>query len=120
SFLDEPVRIALRPATADEEAELSHVATLSGATPVEKLTAAFSLPYPDRLLGAVNWEAQAFLPYRDGGRPLTLRVDSPLEGLLSTLPPPLGKSVGEADPLALELRFPEQGTLEVDGRLSRG
>lgn len=42
-FLDEPVAITLRPAGQNEPG-LSHVVALRGTTPVDKLTAVFSLP----------------------------------------------------------------------------
>jgi uncharacterized protein (TIGR02099 family) len=118
-FLDEPVQVALRPATADE-AGVSHVATLTGETPVPKLAAAFSLPFPDRLGGRMAWTATARVPTRAPDSQLTIRVASDLADVTTTLAEPLAKAAGAADPLDLEVRFPDRDSFRVAGTLGRG
>ena len=66
-FLDEPVTIALRAATADETG-LTQVADVQGETPAGKLAAAFSLPYAEKLAGSVAWEATVKVPARRAER----------------------------------------------------
>ena len=81
----------LRPAGKDEP-DLSHVAGLRGATPVDKLAAAFSLPYAGRLDGAVSWAATARVPKDKDQQPFRIEIESDLAGLVSTLGAPLQKA----------------------------
>lgn len=118
-FLDEPVKIALRPAAADETG-LTQVAEVQGETPVGKLAAAFSLPYAEKLAGAVAWEATVKVPARRAGEPVRIEIQSPLEQLVSTLPPPLTKAAGAAEPLRMAVRLPERGLVQVSGKIERG
>jgi uncharacterized protein (TIGR02099 family) len=118
-FLDEPVTIDLRPATADEPGQ-SFIADLAGATPVPKLAAAFSLPFPERLAGTLDWSAEALIPSRLPGSTLQVRVRSDLAGVSTTLPEPLAKAAADRDALALAVEFPERGALLVAGQLERG
>jgi uncharacterized protein (TIGR02099 family) len=117
-FLAEPVTVSLRPAKADEPT-LNHVAVITGSTPAGKLASAFTLPFASQLNGAVSWEAEAMLPTRESGRPLTVLVRSDLRGLVSTVAPPLSKDVGVAEPLALRLEWPEKGVMDLRGKLQR-
>jgi len=118
-FLDEPVRIALRPARADE-AGLTQVAEVQGETPVGKLAAAFSLPYADQIGGRMAWEATVKVPARRAGTPVTVDVRSDLEGFSSQLPPPLTKAAGTAEPLRMEVGLPAPGRVQVSGSIGRG
>jgi uncharacterized protein (TIGR02099 family) len=118
-FLDEPVAITLRPAGKDEP-DLSHVAGLSGATPVGKLAAAFSLPYAGRLDGAVNWLATARVPRDKDQQPFRIDIESDLVGLVSTLGAPLQKTADMPEPLQLSVLFPERDLVDVSGRINRG
>ncbi|MEQ1802243.1 MAG: YhdP family protein [Gammaproteobacteria bacterium] len=119
SFLDEPVTIALRPATP-EEAGLTQVADVKGTTPAGKLAAAFSLPYAENLAGSMDWEATVKVPARRANEPVRIDIRSGLEQLVSTLPPPLTKAAGEPEPLRMEVRLPERGLLQVSGAIGRG
>lgn len=118
-FLDEPVTIDLRPAGPDEPGQ-SFVATLTGQTPVPKLAAAFSLPFPDRLGGTLAWNATALIPSRDPGSMLQLRIASDLAGVSTSLPEPLGKRAADREPLDLRVAFPDRSSLLIDGSLARG
>ncbi len=118
-FLDEPVKIALRAATPAESG-LSQVADVKGETPVGKLAAAFSLPYADKLGGALAWEAKVKVPARRASEPVRIEIRSALEQLLSTLPPPLTKVAGEPEPLRLEVQLPQRGVVQVSGAIERG
>ena len=118
-FLDEPVAITLRPAGKDEP-ELSHVAGLRGVTPVDKLAAAFSLPYAGRLDGAVNWTATALVPKAKDQQPLRIDIGSDLAGLASTMGAPLQKTADTQEPLQMAILFPEHDQIDVTGHLKRG
>ena len=118
-FLDEPVSIQLRAARVDEP-ELTQVAEIQGATPVAKLAAAFSLPYGERLEGNPAWNATVQIPERKAGRPVIIQVTSDLKGLASNLAVPLSKAAGEREALELEVRLPERGLLQLDGKIDRG
>ncbi len=118
-FLDEPVKIGLRPATPDESG-LTQVADLQGETPAGKLAAAFSLPYAEKLGGGVAWMATVKVPERRTSEPLRIEIRSDLEQLVSTLPPPLAKAAGDPEPMRLEVRLPERGLVQVSGTIERG
>lgn len=118
-LLDEPVTVVLRPAGA-EQPGLRAVAELRGRTPVEKAGAAFSLPFAERLSGSFGWVATAYLPERRTENPLRIQLQSDLLGLVSTLAPPLDKPADTAEPLDLEVSFPEPGRMRVAGGLRRG
>jgi uncharacterized protein (TIGR02099 family) len=118
-FLDEPVTIDLRPGGSDEP-DRSFVATLAGETPVAKLAAAFSLPFPERLGGSMAWNATILIPTREPGSTLRIRIESDLSGVGTALPEPLAKATSEREPLDLRVEFPDRGSLLVDGSLARG
>ncbi len=118
-FLDEPVSIALRAGLVDEP-ELIQVAEIQGATPPAKLAAAFSLPYGEQLDGSLAWNATVQIPARNKGRAVSIQVTSDLEGLVSNIAAPLTKLAGEREALDLEVRLPERGLLQVDGKVDRG
>lgn len=118
-LLDEPVTVSLRPAGADQPG-LRAVAELRGRTPVEKLGAAFSLPFAERLTGSSEWVATAYLPERRTENPLRVQVQSNLLGLSSSLAPPLDKGPDVAEPLDMEVSFPEPGQMRMAGGLRRG
>ena len=118
-FLNEPVAITLRPAGKDEPG-LSHVAGMLGTTPVDKLAAAFSLPYAARLDGAVSWTATARVPAEKNQQPFRIDIASDLAGLVSTLGAPLEKTADMPEPLQLAVVFPERGLLDISGRIKRG
>jgi len=118
-FLDEPVSIQLRAARLDEPG-LTQVAEIQGSTPAAKLAAAFSLPYGERLAGSLAWETTVQIPERDAGRPVSIQVTSDLKGLASTLATPLAKAASEREALDLEVRLPERGLLQLDGKIQRG
>jgi uncharacterized protein YhdP len=96
------------------------VATLTGRTPTAKLAAAFSLPFPDRLGGSLGWSAVAAIPTRAPGSELRVAVRSDLVGVTSSLAEPLAKAADAADPLDLEVRFPDRESFLVSGALERG
>lgn len=118
-FLDEPVTIALRAAGPDEPL-LTQVAEVQGDTPVDKLAAAFSLPYAAKLAGGVNWTATVQVPSRQAGRPLAIEVASDLRQLAVSLATPLNKAAGTREPLAMEISVPERGHVQVSGHVQRG
>ncbi len=117
-FLDEPVNIQLRAARADEPL-LTQVAEIRGDTPVDKLAAAFSLPYATKLAGAVNWAATVEVPARQAARPVAIQITSDLQDLAVSLATPLNKAAGVREPLSMEIRLPERGHVEVSGHIRR-
>lgn len=118
-FLNEPVAITLRPAGKTEPG-LSHLAVVRGTTPAGKLAAAFSLPYAERLDGAVSWAATARVPMDKDQQPFRIDIESDLVGLVSTLGAPLKKAAGSNEALQLSVVFPERELMEISGRLKRG
>ncbi|MEO8223373.1 MAG: DUF3971 domain-containing protein, partial [Gammaproteobacteria bacterium] len=118
-FLDEPVSIALRPAGPGEP-DLTQVAEVQGSTPAAKVAAAFSLPYAEKLAGTLGWAATVRVPARRAGIPVRIQITSDLEQFVSTLPPPLAKPAGTAEPLSLKVAIPGEDKLEISGTIERG
>lgn len=119
SFLDEPVTIALQPATLGEDRR-AHVAWITGRTPAAKLAAAFAIPFADQLGGRVGWQAMVRFPGPTSTQPPGMRIESDLLDLTSTIAPPLAKVSGVAEPLELELTWPDRSVMNLNGKLQRG
>ncbi|MEO8443946.1 MAG: DUF3971 domain-containing protein [Gammaproteobacteria bacterium] len=118
-FLDEPVSIALRAARADEP-DLTQVAEVQGETPADKVAAAFSLPYAEKLAGTLAWAATVRVPARSSGQPLRIEIASDLEQLASALPKPLTKLAGTPEALRMKVSLPDRDKLQVSGTIERG
>lgn len=118
-MLGETVRLALR-AEAGADGAVTQVAEVRGATPVARVTSTFNLPLRRYLEGNLAWDATVTLPPRRGEQPASLRVAvrSDLQGLASSLPPPLTKPPSTEWPLQLDLAFPAGDAIEVTGRLT--
>lgn len=114
-LMGEPVGIDLRPQPADSV--LSHVAELSGTTPVARVMSTFGLPLRAYFDGRGAWQAEVRVPASRSRRPLSVTLRSDLVGVTSALPAPLGKSGDASWPAEVELGFPPGDVIEVAGRL---
>lgn len=114
-MLGAPVQVELRPGEAG--AAISHVAVFSGSTPVTRVGATFSLPLREYFSGQLDWQAEVRVPAVQAGIPLSMTLRSDLNGVASTLPPPLAKSIGQAWPAVLELSFPKENVIDIAGHL---
>lgn len=117
-LLDEPVTIKVRP-TADEYGLYTHFASVTGSTPVDRWMQALKLPFPERIDGRVSWNAMALIPARreEGTAPLHVLARSDLVGVESVLPMPLHKVADTTAPFEIDIAFPEEGVLEMTGRM---
>ena len=115
---DEPVTIELRPAMK-EDGLYTHFAKVSGETPIGRWMEALNLPFAERLAGRINWNAMVLIPARDeqGQTPLHILVRSDLAGVESSMPAPFGKAADSSELLEIDIAFPDDGVLEVSGRL---
>ncbi|MEO0998784.1 MAG: DUF3971 domain-containing protein, partial [Pseudomonadota bacterium] len=115
-LLGAPVTIELLPAAPDTGYRAQ--AIVSGELRSAALRAEFETP----LLGAVDGAAPYRATVRFPGQgnetpvPLTVRVDTDLEGMAVTLPAPLTKAAAVPQATRLDVRFLEDGVIEVGGR----
>jgi uncharacterized protein (TIGR02099 family) len=119
-LLGEPVDIRIWPAN-EAGGRYTHFATARGSTPVERWMEALYLPFPERVEGQVGWEAMALIPERKEERsaPPHILARSDLVGVTSTFPAPFDKTPEGSDALEIDIVFPEDGVLEVAGRLRK-
>lgn len=119
-MLGEPVRIGLAPEPGPRGRSTAQLVRLAGATPVPRLTATFGLPLREYFTGKLDWQATVRIP--EPGReaaasPLTVRIDSGLRGVASSLPAPLAKQADATWPAQLDLAFPDQDVIDITARL---
>lgn len=112
-------RVGIRLAPELNEPGVSHVAELTGATPIARVTSTFSLPLREYFEGQLAWQARVHVPAprQEGGRALRVELASDLVGVTSALPPPLRKSAEALWPATLNLAFPDDGRIDVSGHL---
>ena len=118
-FLDGPVAIEL--ARADE-AQTAHsvIATANGSVTAEGLSAHFGSVLGDLLDGAAAYHATVSFP-RAGApepAPLSIAIQSDLEGMAIDVPPPLGKPLGDERPVSFAIELPGDGRINTFGNLS--
>lgn len=116
-MLGEPVTVELRPQAL--ASSFSHLAEFSGRTPVARVMATFNLPLRERFDGSLDWQAQVRVPALrvTDAAPLSVLLRSDLLGVTSSLPAPLTKAADVAWPTNLELRFPADAVIDVEGRM---
>lgn len=116
-MLGEPVTVDLRPQALGSS--VSHVAEFSGRTPVTRVMATFNLPLREQFDGSLGWQALVRVPAPrvTDAVPLSVRLRSDLVGVTSSMPAPLTKAADTAWPTDLELRFPADEVIDVEGRM---
>src|SRR6185295_17336620 len=77
------------------------------------------LPFADRLAGQTRWQGALLIPAVGGDErmPPRITVDSNLSGVALRLPAPFAKAPGEPTNLEVQLTFPPNGALEMQGYL---
>jgi uncharacterized protein (TIGR02099 family) len=119
SFLDGPVTIEL--ARADElQEKYSVIATASGSVGAEGLARYFGAPLSELLKGSAAYNATVRFP-RAGlpePTPLSIAVQSRLQGMEVNIPPPIGKSIGEERAVSFSIELPGAGRIRSFGNLA--
>lgn len=97
---------------ASNQADGGITATIAGTLDVDQVRAVWKHPVLAFLDGQTSWKGSIGVRNKIA----TIRVDSDLAGLKSTLPPPFAKAAGGSLPLRVELREQRgrQGVLSVD------
>ena len=109
-FLGEPVSIDLLNAPP-EQAEYRVIARANGVATATGLIDGLGVPLQGLIDGRSNYEAHILFP-RAGNEtpvPLTVRVQSDLDGLSMSLPWPFGKEAAEVQGFQAELSFHDDG-----------
>ncbi len=119
-FLESPITIEL--ARADDAMPgRSVIATARGSVTADGLIQGFNLPLAGRLHGSTTYAATVSFPKAgdEHSEPLTIEIESDLNGFALEFPEPLGKTGGTVRPLSFGLAFPEPGRIAAFGSLSR-
>lgn len=114
-FLGADVVIDL--ASPERGGEIAAVAVAESRITAEALVGEAGLPLAGDVAGAADYQATVRFP-RAGladGPPVTIRLESRLEGLAVSLPEPARKTLEESWPFSVEFAFPEPGRLDVTG-----
>ena len=118
-FLGSPITIELARA-GDAAPGHSVIARARGSVTDDGLVEDLGVPLAGRLRGGTTYDAAVRFP--DPGAqvpaPLSIGIESDLNGLALDVPGPIGKPAGIVRPLSLELAFPEAGRIAVTGSLS--
>lgn len=121
-FLGQEVSIAL---SRSEDTAFSVVATTDGTITAEGLVDGLGVPLAGLVSGAAPYQTRILFPNRaaETTAPLTIRIESDLNGLAFDLPEPANKAVEGVLPLAAEIRFlPDGDVIEssgsADGRMT--
>ncbi len=112
-FLDNPVSLELTPGGEDVAA----VVVADGRVTAKALVEEAGVPLAGDLAGATDYQATLRFPRAglESAPPVSIRVDSRLEGLAVTLPDPAWKPAEESWPFSVEIVFPGPGMLGVTG-----
>ena len=118
TLLDEPITLDLHPA-GDASDLYGQFIRIAGRTPVERWMQTLSLPYADRVAGPADWNALVLIPQRqsESRPPVHIIVRSDIVGVENRMPAPLAKPSGVARAFEVDVAFPDEGRLEVSGRL---
>ena len=119
-FLGAPVTIDVQPAN-ESDADHSHMATVVGKLPIDRIEAVIGLPDSDLLTGDALMQGTALFPVPDAAQSVfRILLESRLEGVISKIPYPAGKAAADSETMQIELQFPERGVIDVVGALERG
>jgi uncharacterized protein (TIGR02099 family) len=114
TFLDGPVTARVdTPAVEGYSTRIS----LDGEVGMGKVTEAFDLPFPQLLAGQTQWHGSLLIPSADSSVPPRITVDSNLAGVALRLPAPFAKAAAEPTSLEVEIEFPQDGGLDLQGYL---
>ena len=118
TLLGEPVTIDMHPA-GDASDLYGQFIRIAGRTPVERWMQTLSVPFAERVAGPADWNALVLIPQRqmDVRPPVHIIVRSDLVGVESRMPAPLAKPMSAPRSLEVDVAFPDEGRLEVFGRL---
>ena len=118
-FLGSPITIELARA-GDAAPGHSVIARARGSVTDQGLVEGLGVPLTGRLQGGTTFDAAVRFPDRgaEAPAPLSIGIESDLNGLSFELPEPLGKPAGIVRPLSLELAFPEDGRIAATGSLT--
>ena len=114
-FLGQDVDIRLGP---NDDPRVFTVASATGLVTAEAIVNELGLPLDGIVEGATPYEARILFPRgkQEPRPPLTIEVDSDLEGLALQLPDPVGKLAERPLPLRGDLRFiPDTDVIESTG-----
>ena len=110
SFLNEPVKIQVQ-----GESNGQVTLTQQGQISLKQLQKQFNLDPITGVSGQTRYTAE--LKVQSGSQPL-VNIRAPLVGISSSWPDPLGKKAGSATPLELQVRWPDDGTMLVQGHVA--
>jgi len=113
-FLDGPV--TARVDTPAVDGYRTRIA-LDGEIGIEKVAAAFDLPFAHLLAGQTTWQGSLLIPAVDASVPPRITVDSNLAGVALRLPSPFAKAPADPTNLEVTIEFPQDGGLDVQGYL---
>ncbi|MEX2124309.1 MAG: YhdP family protein [Woeseia sp.] len=118
-FLDGPVTIELARA-GETQPSYSVIATAGGNVGAEELAQHFGAALSDLLDGSTRYHATVSFP-RAGlevPQPLTISVQSGLDGMAVNMPPPIGKTPDSERPVSFAIELPGEGRIETTGNLA--
>ncbi len=104
--LGHPVRVRIA-----NEAQQTRL-TVNGHVGIAALQKQFPASWWQVADGAADYELQLFVPYREA-EPVTLEVNSNLDGVALNLPEILAKTAGQQRPLYMQLRFAGNRNLQL-------
>jgi uncharacterized protein (TIGR02099 family) len=91
--------------------------SLDGEVGIAKVADAFDLPFGQLLAGGTAWRGTLLIPSLDTNVPPRITVDSDLVGVAVRVPAPFEKAPAEPASLEVEIEFPQDGGLDVQGYL---
>jgi uncharacterized protein (TIGR02099 family) len=117
-FLNGPVTIDLE-RTEQTDSGHSIIATASGNVTAGALASHFGAVFSELLAGSAAYDATVRFP-RAGAEPapLSIAVQSDLDGMAVNMPPPIGKAVGDKRPVTFAIELPGDGRIESFGNLA--
>jgi len=115
-FLGEPVSIDLTHA-AEELPKYSAIAFVAGTATADALVDELGVPLKGLLGGSTRYNARIMFPRGsiENPPPLHIAVDTNLDGIGLAVPAPMGKTAGDARPLAIHIEFPEPDRIDSFG-----
>ncbi len=114
-FLGQDIDIRLG---SNDDPRVFAVASATGLATAEAIVNELELPLDNIIEGETTYEARVLFPRgkQEPPQPLTIEIDSDLEGLALQLPEPVGKAAEEPLPLRGDLRFvPDIDVIETTG-----
>ncbi len=115
SFLGQPIGVDL---ARSGEPAFSVVAAIDGYVTANGLINELGMPLEGIVTGGADYDAEILFPRgrQDTPAPLTIRIESDLEGLAVNLPVPAGKPRGSTLQVQGDIRFlPGGGVIESEG-----